>query len=337
MFVRDRLRGTTTWASKPVTGGQSNGASYWAFTSGDGRHVAFQSNASNLVPGDTNQQRDIFRWSGPARTTYAYDGLYRLTGVDAPEGTRTYAYDPAGNRASVTSAAGTTSYSYDRADRLTQISRPPVTGGSTRAPSSNDGGWTNGANAYASDNVYATSAPNKNQTRTVLLGNFGFDSTIPAGATINSVTVSVEWKVSTTASVATLGAQAWVANAAYGSELVNGAEPTTDTTQSFGVTGLTRAQLLNGTFQVRVRASRGNSNTGVTASLDAVSVAVTYTSSSSQSVTVTAVGVTTARGADTFAYDGANRLTSATVAGVTETSAYDGDGVRVLPLAAAGS
>jgi len=39
--------------------------------------------------------------------------------------------------------------------------------------------------------------------------------------------------------------------------------------------------------------------------------------------------VTTARGADTFAYDGANRLTSATVAGVTETSAYDGDGVRV--------
>jgi RHS repeat-associated protein len=37
----------------------------------------------------------------------------------------------------------------------------------------------------------------------------------------------------------------------------------------------------------------------------------------------------TARGSDTFAFDAANRLTSATVAGVTTTTTYDGDGVRV--------
>jgi len=141
------------------------------------------------------------------------------------------------------------------------------------------------------------------------------------------VTVSVEWKVSTTASIATLGAGAWVGNAAYGSELVTTAEPTTDTTQMFSVSGLTRAQLLNGTFAVRVRASRGTSNTAFSASLDALSVAVTYTASNNQTVTVTAVGVTTARGSDTFAYDQAHRLTQAIVAGVTETSAYDGDGV----------
>jgi len=107
-----------------------------------------------------------------------------------------------------------------------------------------------------------------------------------------------------------VGAGAWVNGAAYGSELVNSAEPTTDTTQSFAVSGLTRAQLLNGAFQVRVRASRGNSNTGFTASLDAVSVAVTYTNSSGQSVTVNAVGATTAKGSDTFTYDQANRLRS---------------------------
>jgi len=117
---------------------------------------------------------------------------------------------------------------------------------------------------------------------------------------------------------------------------VNTAELTTDTTQTFSVSGLTRAQLLNGVFGIRVRASRGNSNTGFTASLDAVSVAVTYTNSNNQSVTVTAVGVTTARGADTFGYDGANRLTSATVVGVTETSTYDGDGVRVSRREGAG-
>jgi len=141
---------------------------------------------------------------------------------------------------------------------------------------------------------------------------------------------------STTASIATLGAQAWVNSAAYGSELVNSAEPTSDTTQTFSVSGLTRAQLLNGTFGVRVRASRGNSNTSFTASLDAVSVAVTYTASGSQAVTVTAVGVTTARGSDAFAYDQANRLTSATVAGLTETSTYDGDGVRFSRQAGGG-
>ncbi|HEV8636090.1 MAG TPA: RHS repeat-associated core domain-containing protein, partial [Chloroflexota bacterium] len=44
--------------------------------------------------------------------------------------------------------------------------------------------------------------------------------------------------------------------------------------------------------------------------------------------TVDATGNTTARGTDTFAYDQANRLTSATVAGTTTTYAYDGDGKR---------
>jgi len=173
-------------------------------------------------------------------------------------------------------------------------------------------------------------------SRSFLPVDASFDSLIRPGATINSVTVSVEWKVSTTASIATLGAGAWVNGAAYGSELVTSAEPTTDTTQSFAVSGLSRAQLLNGVFGVRVRASRGNSNTAFTASLDAVSVAVTYTASGGQSVTVTAVGVTTARGADGFGYDQANRLTQATVAGLTETSTYDGDGVRATRQVGAG-
>jgi RHS repeat-associated protein len=52
------------------------------------------------------------------------------------------------------------------------------------------------------------------------------------------------------------------------------------------------------------------------------------TSAGSTTITMNAVGATTARGTDTFSYDQANRLKTATVAGATETSAYDGDGVR---------
>ena len=127
-----------------------------------------------------------------------------------------------------------------------------------------------------------------------------------------------------------------MSGAAYGTELVTSAEPTVDTVQSFTVTGLTRAQLLNGALGVRVRASRANSNTAFTASLDAVSVTVDYTAPQSQAISVTATGATTARGADTFTYDQANRLTSATVAGVTETYTYDGDGVRFSRQTGAG-
>jgi YD repeat-containing protein len=140
--------------------------------------------------------------------------------------------------------------------------------------------------------------------------------------------VRVEWKVSTTTSNATIGAQAWVSGAAVGTELVNSAEPTSDTSQTFSVSGLTRAQLLNGVLQIRVRASRGNSNTAFTASLDSISVKVDYTAPATTTMTTNANGNLVAKGADAFTYDQANRLTGATLAGLSETYTYDGDGVH---------
>ncbi len=53
-------------------------------------------------------------------------------------------------------------------------------------------------------------------------------------------------------------------------------------------------------------------------------------------ITVDASGNLVAKGADTFAFDAANRLTHATVAGTTETYAYDGDGTRVSRQVGAG-
>ena len=55
------------------------------------------------------------------------------------------------------------------------------------------------------------------------------------------------------------------------------------------------------------------------------------------SVTVNGNGDTTARGSDTFTYDQANRLTTASVAGATETYTYDGSGLRVSRQIGAGT
>lgn len=65
VFVRDRLAGTTTRVSVASSGEQGNGPSAAGLgsgvaISGDGRYVAFESSASNLVPDDTNQADDIF-------------------------------------------------------------------------------------------------------------------------------------------------------------------------------------------------------------------------------------------------------------------------------------
>jgi hypothetical protein len=60
VFLRDRLTGTTTLVSVGVGGSSANGASAMPAVTPDGRYVAFRSEASNLVPGDTNGAADAF-------------------------------------------------------------------------------------------------------------------------------------------------------------------------------------------------------------------------------------------------------------------------------------
>ncbi len=60
LFVRDRRANRTTRISVRTGGAQANGPSDDAAISRDGRYVAFRSEASNLVPGDTNGQADVF-------------------------------------------------------------------------------------------------------------------------------------------------------------------------------------------------------------------------------------------------------------------------------------
>jgi len=60
VFVRDRVTGTTTRVNVTPAGSQANGYSFGPTISGNGRYVAFNSQASNLVAGDTNGKADVF-------------------------------------------------------------------------------------------------------------------------------------------------------------------------------------------------------------------------------------------------------------------------------------
>jgi Tol biopolymer transport system component len=60
VYVRDRWTGTTERASVDSAGQEPNGVSVSPALSADGRFVAFDSSASNLVEGDTNGRIDVF-------------------------------------------------------------------------------------------------------------------------------------------------------------------------------------------------------------------------------------------------------------------------------------
>ena len=60
IFVHDRQTGVTRRVSLNSSGGQGNGSSTFPSISSNGLTVAFQSEANNLVSGDTNAKSDIF-------------------------------------------------------------------------------------------------------------------------------------------------------------------------------------------------------------------------------------------------------------------------------------
>jgi len=59
VFVRDRETRTTRLVSVAGNGDQANGPNVSPSISADGQHVAFETYASNLVPGDTNSRVDV--------------------------------------------------------------------------------------------------------------------------------------------------------------------------------------------------------------------------------------------------------------------------------------
>ena len=60
VFVRDTQTNTTTRVTFASDGAQGNSHSIYPSISADGRYIAFMSDASNLVSGDTNGKSDVF-------------------------------------------------------------------------------------------------------------------------------------------------------------------------------------------------------------------------------------------------------------------------------------
>jgi Tol biopolymer transport system component len=69
VFLRDRLTGQTTILSVSMNGSPGRGSSYLPSISADGSRVAFVSDSRILVPGDTNDAKDIFVRDVPSSTT----------------------------------------------------------------------------------------------------------------------------------------------------------------------------------------------------------------------------------------------------------------------------
>jgi Tol biopolymer transport system component len=84
IFVKDMQTGTLTLVSEASDGTQGNGSSFQPSISSDGRYVAFQSYASNLVANDTNNIPDIFvkdtQTGAIARVSVASDGTQATGG-----------------------------------------------------------------------------------------------------------------------------------------------------------------------------------------------------------------------------------------------------------------
>ncbi len=89
IFVHDRQTGTTERVSVATGGGQADSGSFLPAISADGRFVAFQSTATNLVSGDNNGDPDIFvhdRQTGTTERVSVATGGTEATG---------YSYSPA--------------------------------------------------------------------------------------------------------------------------------------------------------------------------------------------------------------------------------------------------
>jgi hypothetical protein len=73
IFVRDRQLGTTARVSVSTSGAEGDGSSWYPSISSNGQFVAFESNATTLVAGDTNSVIDAFvHGSPPVLTTFAF-------------------------------------------------------------------------------------------------------------------------------------------------------------------------------------------------------------------------------------------------------------------------
>lgn len=126
VFVHDRTTGGTT----RITDG--NHGSTEPVISDDGRYVAYESNASDLVPGDTNGQRDVFVFDRASGTTT------RITDGDG------WSFGPviSGDGGAVAFASLASDLAGGDTNGLTDVFVHDRSTGSTSRITDSNGGWT---------------------------------------------------------------------------------------------------------------------------------------------------------------------------------------------------
>jgi hypothetical protein len=157
VFLRDLVEGTTTLISVSTAGAQANGTSWKPVVSEDGEHVAFYSDATNLVGTDSNGAYDVFvrdlEDNTTTRVSVSSDGVAGTSDsyepVMTPDGRYIAFYSYAPNLVGASDTNGV--YDVFRHDMLT--------GTTTRASVSSTGTEGNGSSeqpAISDDGRYVT-------------------------------------------------------------------------------------------------------------------------------------------------------------------------------------
>ena len=147
IFVQDRQTGSTIRVSVSSSGLEANNDSDNPSISADGRYIAFSSYANNLVPGDTNNQSDIFIYDQQTAQTTR---VSLASGGNQGSGS---SYFPSlsadGRLVSFNSTAGNL-VPNDNNGLGDVFVRDILAGQTTRASVASDGSEGNGASIYSS-------------------------------------------------------------------------------------------------------------------------------------------------------------------------------------------
>lgn len=103
VFLRDLRTGTTSWVSTRRSGGAATRGSFLQSLSADARYIAFTSDSTDLVPGDTNGSSDVFIRDRRTGTLRRASGTG--TGTQADSGSADGALSADGSRIAFTSLA----------------------------------------------------------------------------------------------------------------------------------------------------------------------------------------------------------------------------------------
>jgi RHS repeat-associated protein len=275
-------------------------------------------------------------------TTFTYDNLNRLTGINYPDGsTVAYTYDAVGNRTQMVDSTGTTTYAYDALNRVTSITNPGsrVVGYGYDAAGNRTGvtypdgktvtynyddanrlirvaDWASRQTTYAYDNVgNLTGQTNPNNTTVSLT----YDAANRLTGLIHTSTVS-----------GTIASFSYTMDRVGNRIRVVDTEGTT-TYEYDKLYRLTSVTYPDATFAAYQYDPMGN-RTVMTTTLGVT----TYTydgadrllSAGATTFTWDADGNMLSKGSMTFTYDAANRLTQAISGTTTVDFVYDGDGRR---------